>query len=117
MCTNYKSMLLSCLTGHGKSSATEIKKKGRTKYRMADTAKIISVCCCIIESKKLANECIAEDGLFDSLWWTCLKESEFYEIFEYCNMWMHVIPYILKNSTVIFGNSDMHVLSIYMTIA
>ena len=43
-----KSVLLSCLTGHRKSSATEIKKKGSTKCRMADSAKIISVCCCIL---------------------------------------------------------------------
>ena len=43
-----KSMLLSCLAGHRKSSATEIKKKGRTKCRMADSATVIGVCCCIL---------------------------------------------------------------------
>ena len=42
-----KSMLLSCLNGHRESSAT-IKKNGHTKCRMADSAKIISVCCCIL---------------------------------------------------------------------
>ena len=41
-------MLLSCLASHRKSSATEIKKKGLTKCRMADSATVISVCCCIL---------------------------------------------------------------------
>ena len=44
-----------------------------------------------IESKKSANECTAEDGLFDSLLWTCFKESEFYEYYNVVWMHMHTI--------------------------
>lgn len=43
-----KSILESCLSGRRKSSATELKRKGRTKSRMADKNKVVSVCCAIL---------------------------------------------------------------------
>ncbi len=43
-----KSFLESCLSGRRKSTATELNRKGRTKSRMADTSKVVSVCCAIL---------------------------------------------------------------------